>query len=94
MLDSGVLWKEDITAEDVANPEWHRQQEDKDYPRDYIFEQAVMQMLSLYRQSKIGFDLNRVDLTWLEWEVIMTISEWFEMKKQEREDAILGVKKN
>lgn len=49
-------------------------------------------MMILYRRSKIGFDLNTVKLTWMEWEIITTISEWFEMKAMEREDAILGVK--
>lgn len=77
----------------MADPEWHRQQEDQEYPRDFYFEQAVREMLILYRRGKAGFDLNAVDLSWIEWETITTISEWFEQKRQEREDALLGIKK-
>lgn len=52
----------------------------------------MREMLILYRRSKIGFDLNSVGLSWIEWEIIATVSEWFEMKAVERENAILGIK--
>jgi hypothetical protein len=46
----------------------------------------------LNRRSKAGFDINTLLLSWTEWEIITTINEWYETKKVERENAILGVK--
>lgn len=88
-----MLWKEDIEPEDVVDLEWHQQQEEAEYPRDYHFERAVSELMVLYRRQKSGFDLNRLDLSLDEWDVIVAIGEWFDAKKQEREDALLGVKK-
>ena len=47
----------------MADPEWHREQEEAEYPRDFRFEQAVQEMLILYRRSKMGFDLNSAGLS-------------------------------